>query len=650
MRASQAPSDNDVPVQNLSKLRRYVPFALGCIPLNFPPRRLAIRVAGSAYFSSFMMGVIFVNALLLSLYDPVDLSSPLNAQLDVAEVVFLVLFTAEMCVFVLAEGLVWEGAGTYLRSPWHELDFVIVVFGWIALGLVQGQVATFASAARLLRLLRPLRVIRSIPRISWMVKAILRSLPALGSAILVLFTFFVIAGVIALNFFRGALRQRCVWPLSGAVFEPDVLYDRYCSLQPLLFGRQCPAGTMCVVTSQDPPLGPSFDNFPVTLVALFAVVTLQRWTDLMYNLADTHGQGVQAFFIVVVCIGTYVMLNVFVAVLAVNVTVQHQVEEASAKLSAEDRAAARELREQKALLGTVSERTDLYRRRRLGVFLRRHHIKRPDSAEMRLMLSYERMHRTPDYRVCSAELYSKLAEKHQGHYAKWKALLAPILDFNERLAAAHRRRVERETWLEQNSELAGAEDAAVEPFEERPDRLVTPPFIVREIEAHDEAVRRREQSGDRNLFVRADSLLAKVVQQPTLVPALQPWGQQEGAAWWTRNLFRVVESRPFNACMYGMVVLSTLVLCVEFFDQPEWMFGAIYVSNVVFVAVFVTEMAMRVPAYGPRQYFGEFHYCFDGLVALAGVAELLVQNQSEALALILRVLRVFRIFRLLRPW
>ena len=49
-----------------------------------------------------------------------------------AEYVFCVLFTAEMTLKVIAEGLLGH-RNAYLWSTWNWLDFLVVVVGWLTL-------------------------------------------------------------------------------------------------------------------------------------------------------------------------------------------------------------------------------------------------------------------------------------------------------------------------------------------------------------------------------------------------------------------------------------------------------------------------------------------------------------------------------------
>ena len=52
------------------------------------------------------------------------------AFLAVAEQLFLIIFTVELCVKVLAYGLIMQ-RHSYLRDAWCQLDFVVVALQWI---------------------------------------------------------------------------------------------------------------------------------------------------------------------------------------------------------------------------------------------------------------------------------------------------------------------------------------------------------------------------------------------------------------------------------------------------------------------------------------------------------------------------------------
>jgi voltage-dependent calcium channel L type alpha-1D len=69
--------------------------------------------------------------------------------------VFLIIYTLEMVLKVIAQGFVMRPF-SYLRDGWNILDFSVVCLGWLAIS-VEG--ADNISAIKVIRILRPLRTI-----------------------------------------------------------------------------------------------------------------------------------------------------------------------------------------------------------------------------------------------------------------------------------------------------------------------------------------------------------------------------------------------------------------------------------------------------------------------------------------------------------
>ena len=57
-----------------------------------------------------------------------NIFSPLSPLQEKVEYVFLVIFTAECVMKIIAYGL-WQHPTAYLRSAWNLLDFTIVMIG-----------------------------------------------------------------------------------------------------------------------------------------------------------------------------------------------------------------------------------------------------------------------------------------------------------------------------------------------------------------------------------------------------------------------------------------------------------------------------------------------------------------------------------------
>ena len=59
----------------------------------------------------------------------------------------------------------------------------------------------------------------------------------------------------------------------------------------------------------------SFDNLFSSILNIFIIITLEGWTDIMYDIRNSTGTlGYDIFFILVVVFGTYFVLNLMVAV------------------------------------------------------------------------------------------------------------------------------------------------------------------------------------------------------------------------------------------------------------------------------------------------------------------------------------------------
>jgi len=80
------------------------------------------------------------------------------------------------------------------------------------------------------------------------------------------------------------------------------------------------------------------------------------------------------------------------------------------------------------------------------------------------------------------------------------------------------------------------------------------------------------------------------------------------------------------------------------FGRDSWTDG-LAAANVVFVAAFCGEAALKLAAMGPRLYFNASWNCFDFGVTAASVMDLFVPSRgSTALVMALRVGRFARVF------
>ena len=83
--------------------------------------------------------------------------------LELLEHLFLVIFTSECLLKIVANGLVMH-RNAYLRNGWNVLDFSIVMIGLVSSALSLFKFSQFdVKALRAFRVLRPLRLISGLP-------------------------------------------------------------------------------------------------------------------------------------------------------------------------------------------------------------------------------------------------------------------------------------------------------------------------------------------------------------------------------------------------------------------------------------------------------------------------------------------------------
>ncbi len=112
--------------------------------------------------------------------------------------------------------------------------------------------------------------------------------------------------------FSGVLKKRCVNELSGGP-HPDNL----------LCGGQdaCPIGYFCGKVRANPNYGfLNFDNVYFAFLAVFTSVTLEGWADIMVSLQKTFNVLSFLYFIPLVFVGAWFLLNLTLAVIKATFT------------------------------------------------------------------------------------------------------------------------------------------------------------------------------------------------------------------------------------------------------------------------------------------------------------------------------------------
>ncbi|XP_068104416.1 voltage-dependent L-type calcium channel subunit alpha-1F isoform X2 [Hyperolius riggenbachi] len=304
------------------------PRALFCLHLNNPIRRACISIVEWKPFDILILMTIFANCVALGVYIPFpeDDSNTANHNLEQVEYIFLIIFTVESFLKIIAYGLVMHPSA-YIRNGWNLLDFVIVVIGLFSVILEQfshkqgdahhmsGKPGGFdVKALRAFRVLRPLRLVSGVPSLHIVLNSIMKAMvPLLHIALLVLFVIIIYA-IIGLELFIGRMHKTCFYLGSEIVAEEEPAPCAFSG-----HGRECHVNnTECRGKWEGPNGGiTNFDNFFFAMLTVFQCITMEGWTDVLYWMQDAMGHELPwVYFVSLVIFGSFFVLNLVLGVLS----------------------------------------------------------------------------------------------------------------------------------------------------------------------------------------------------------------------------------------------------------------------------------------------------------------------------------------------
>nr|XP_026242702.1 voltage-dependent T-type calcium channel subunit alpha-1G isoform X23 [Urocitellus parryii] len=326
------------------------------------PRSWCLRTVCNPWFERISMLVILLNCVTLGMFRPCEdiaCDSQRCRILQAFDDFIFAFFAVEMVVKMVALGIF--GKKCYLGDTWNRLDFFIVIAGMLEYSLDLQNVSF--SAVRTVRVLRPLRAINRVPSMRILVTLLLDTLPMLGNVLLLCFFVFFIFGIVGVQLWAGLLRNRCFLPENFSLplsvdLEPYYQTEnedespficsqprengmRSCRSVPTLRGEggggppcgldyeayNSSSNTTCVNWNQyytncsagehNPFKGAiNFDNIGYAWIAIFQVITLEGWVDIMYFVMDAHSFYNFIYFILLIIVGSFFMINLCLVVIA----------------------------------------------------------------------------------------------------------------------------------------------------------------------------------------------------------------------------------------------------------------------------------------------------------------------------------------------
>ena len=222
-------------------------------------RDLAYRLTHSHAFEIFIVALILANAVLLGVETLPSVMNGFSHWVELGHQITLGIFIVEAALKIFAQ---WPRPDNYFRDGWNLFDFSIIV-----LSLVPAT-GSFAIIARMARLLRLLRLVSAVQELRLIVATLVRSIPSMLHIVALMSLMVYVYAIIGYQLFH----------------EHDPEHWR---------------------------------NLGIALLSLFRILTLEDWTDIMYKAMEYHPLT-WMYFLSFVIFGTFVVINLFIAVVINN--------------------------------------------------------------------------------------------------------------------------------------------------------------------------------------------------------------------------------------------------------------------------------------------------------------------------------------------
>ena len=215
----------------------------------------ARRAVEAGWFRHGVTAVIAINAVVIGLDTSAVLAARFGGLFELASRTFLAIFAVEAAIKMAAR---WPRVANYFRDGWNVFDFTVIVVSLLP------STGPLATLARLARLFRVLRLVSTLPGLRLIVSTLIRSVPGMFNVLALMSIVFYVYGVAGYHLFHDT--DPTHWRTLG-----------------------------------------------ISLLSLFRIVTLEDWTDIMYAALEHHGWA-WVYFVSFVVVGTFVVINLFIAV------------------------------------------------------------------------------------------------------------------------------------------------------------------------------------------------------------------------------------------------------------------------------------------------------------------------------------------------
>ncbi|XP_053914135.1 sodium channel protein type 5 subunit alpha isoform X5 [Cuculus canorus] len=581
-----------------------------------PIRRAAIKILVHSLFSMFIMCTILTNCVFMA-------QSETPSWNKYVEYTFTGIYTFESLIKILARGFCMTEF-TFLRDPWNWLDFSVIVMAYITEFVDLGNV----SALRTFRVLRALKTISVISGLKTIVGALIQSVKKLADVMILTVFCLSVFALIGLQLFMGNLRNKCVRDYTkfnstnGTIYldgrmwnnseefisDPVNYFIKNGTEDVLLCGNSsdagtCPEGYKCFKAGENPDHGyTSFDTFGWAFLSLFRLMTQDCWERLYQQTLRSAGKIYMLFFMLVIFLGSFYLVNLILAVVAMAYEEQNQA------TIAETEEKERKFREAMEMLKKEQEALA---------------AKGIDS------MSLSSLEMSP--------LASKNAKERRNRRKKKKSLGGEEYGEDQR---------------NPKCDYDDGQRRMTSPSDETSKRQLLMP--------HRPSVDHSDEPFQRQRAVSAVSIITSALEE------LEESHQKCPPCWnhfavkfliwdccplWLliKKFVKFVVMDPFTDLTITLcIVLNTLFMALEHYKMTKEFDHMLYIGNLVFTGIFTAEMIFKVIALDPYYYFQQGWNIFDSIIVILSLMELGLSSMGNLS--VLRSFRLLRVFKLAKSW
>ncbi|KAF6313448.1 sodium voltage-gated channel alpha subunit 10 [Rhinolophus ferrumequinum] len=649
-------------------------------------RRTAIKVSVHSWFSSFITVTILVNCVCMTQND-------LPEKL---ECVFTVIYTFEALIKILARGFCLDEF-TYMRDPWNWLDFSVITLAYIG----EATDLRGISGLRTFRVLRALKTVSVIPGLKVIVGALIHSVRKLADVtILTIFCLSVFA-LVGLQLFKGNLKNKCVKNCTAfnetanySSYEEHFYINKTGTSDLLLCGNgsdagHCPKGYFCMKTSDNPDFNyTSFDSFAWAFLSMFRLMTQDSWERLYQQTLRASGKIYMVFFVLVIFLGSFYLVNLILAVVTMAYEEQNQatIDEIAAKEKKFQEALEMLRKEQEVLAALGIDTASLHSHpgsplAATNANERRNRMK-PNVSEG--STDDSKSHQSEPYNQRRMSFLGLTSGRRRASHGSVFHFRAPARDgsFPDGVIDDAVFLGDRES--RRGSLLLGGGAGQPRPLPRSPLPQPTNPGSghgedghptvptgdlgpgVVDVSAYDAAQKTFLSAEYLNEPLQTQramsvvSIITSVLEEleeseqrcpPLLTSLAQKYLIWECCPTWVKLkklLFRIVTDPFAELTITLCIVVNTLFMAMEHHGMSPIFETMFQIGNIVFTVFFTAEMVFKIIAFDPYYYFQKRWNIFDCIIVTVSLMELGVAKKGGMA--VMRSFRLLRVLKLAKSW